>query len=252
MVEAQNQTSRAARPKMTAVPVEQQHRENFFSQVKRHLKGLYKFVRRQMTYLESVGDLVPGKLSAEDVIDAVLMRAYHEYVKEPGAREFGDWLTQLAARQLESEVKRLKSERESTVHIEEDIPETPPAEEVSTLGEEILYFYQPDEDLKLEDIFPEYDVSSPEDFVAAEDELVQCVNAALAGMPEESRKAFNLRHRERLSLQELGEVLDKNPAEIEEILDYARRHLREKLTASGCTFIVKGSAGGPGKPDAGT
>jgi DNA-directed RNA polymerase specialized sigma24 family protein len=48
---------------------------------------------------------------------------------------------------------------------------------------------------------------------------VQCINAALAAMPEEWRKAFNLRHRDRLSLQELGEVLDKNTAEIEDMLD---------------------------------
>ena len=166
MVEAQSKKSRTARSKVTATPLEQKTREAFFFELKRNFKSLYKFIRRQLAYLESVRDLVPDELSAEDVIDAVLMRAYREYVKEPGEREFGRWLTQLATKQLESEVKRLKSEREQTVPIEQDIPETPPAEEVTTLGEEILYFHQPDEDLKLADIFPEYDVSTPEDFVA--------------------------------------------------------------------------------------
>jgi RNA polymerase sigma factor (sigma-70 family) len=252
MVEAQSKTRSATRSKMTATPVEQKNREAFFSQLKRDFKALYKFVRRQLAYLESIGDLVPGELSAEDVIDAVLLRAYNEYVKEPGEREFGQWLTQLAAKHLESEVKRLNSERAQTVPIEQDIPETPPAEEVTTLGEEILYFHQPDEDLKLADIFPEYDVSAPEDFVAAEEELVRCINAALAAMPGEWRKAFNLRHRDRLSLQELGEVLDKNTAEIEDMLDYARRHLREKLMAAGCTFILKGSESPAVKTNTGT
>ncbi len=52
----------------------------------------------------------------------------------------GNWLIELANEQLQREIKRLKSERNRTVHIEEDIPETPPEEEVTTLGEEIFDF----------------------------------------------------------------------------------------------------------------
>ena len=99
-------------------------------------------------------------------MDAVLLRAYHEFVKQPAERDIGGWLIELAKEQLRREVKRLKSERNRTVHIEEDIPETPPTEEVSTLGEEILDFYQPDEDLKLEDIFPDVEVSTPEELAS--------------------------------------------------------------------------------------
>lgn len=118
------------------------------------------------------------------------LRAYREFVKQPADRNMSDWLTELANEHLRREVKRLKFERNCTVHIEEDIPETPPAEEVTTLGEEILDFYQPDDDSKLEDIFPDDDVSTPEDFVAAKEELLHCVNAFLAGMPREWRRAF--------------------------------------------------------------
>lgn len=224
---------------MNALPSEQQNREIFFTAVTRHLNTLYEFVRHQLAYFESSGDLIRGELSAEDVIDAVLVRAYGEFVKTPGERDFGKWLTELANEHLQHEVRRLRAERRRHLPIEKDIPEVPPVEAVKTLGEEVLDFYQPDEDLKLEDIFPEYDVSTPEDFVAAKEELVQCINAALAAMPEESRKAFSLRHRDRLTLEQLGEVLDKNTAEIEDMLEYARRHLRQHLTESGCTFIVK-------------
>jgi len=236
---------------MNATPSEQQNRETFFAAATRHLNELYEFVRRQLAYFEASGDLAPGEITApEDVIDAVLVRAYREFVKAPGERDIGKWLMELANEHLQREVRRLQTERRRHLPIEKDIPEVPPAEEVKTLGEEILDFYQPDEDLKLEDIFPEYDVSTPEDFVAAEEELVQCVNAALAAMPEEQRKAFNLHHREGLTLEELGEVLDKNTAEIEDLLEYTRRHLRQHLIESGCTFIVKGDiAPRAAKPD---
>jgi DNA-directed RNA polymerase specialized sigma24 family protein len=148
---------------MKTAPSEQHKRETFFTSASRHLNRLYEFVRRQLAYFESVGDLMPGELTTEDVVDAVLLRAYHDYVKEPADQEVGSWLVERATEEIRREVKRLKSERNRSVHIEEDIPETPPAEEVSTLGEEILEFYQPDEDLRLEDIFPDADISTPGD-----------------------------------------------------------------------------------------
>jgi RNA polymerase sigma factor (sigma-70 family) len=225
---------------MNSAPAEQRTREMFFSSVSEQLNRLYDFVRHQLAYLQSTGDLLPGELTLEDVIDSVLLRAYHEFVKSPGSRDVGNWLTELAKAQIEREVKRSKAERKRSVHIEENIPEAPPAEQVKTLGDEILDFYIPDEDLKLEDVFPEADVSPPEDFVAAKEELLQCINAALARMPNEWRRALRLRHAERLTLAKLGEVLEKDEPEVERILEYARQHLRQSLIESGCTFIVKG------------
>ena len=89
----------------------------------------------------AVGDLILGGLTPEDVVDAVLLRAYREFVKKPAGREIGSWLIQLATEQLQAEVKRLKSNRDRAMHIEEDIPETPPVEAVTTLGDEILDFF---------------------------------------------------------------------------------------------------------------
>jgi len=226
---------------MKTTPSEQHNRERFFSSASQQLDRLYELVRHQLAYFESAGDLMPGELTPEDVVDAVLLRAYHEFVKQPAEREVGGWLVDLAKEQLRREVKRIKSERNRTVHIEEDIPETPPQEEVTTLGEEILEFYQPDEDLKLEDIFPDVDISTPEQMAAAKEELLRCVNAALARMPRAWRRALRLRHGEGLTDEELAEALDKQEPEIERILEYARQHLRESLLESGCTFIVKGS-----------
>jgi RNA polymerase sigma factor (sigma-70 family) len=227
---------------------EQDNRETFFSLATQNLGRLYECVRHQLAYAESVGDLTPRELTPEDVVDAVMLRAYREFVKQPAGRQMGSWLTELANEQIQKEIRRRKSERRSTVPIEADIPETPPAEEVATLGEEIFEFYQPDEDLKLEDIFPEADVSTPEEWAAAREELLRCVNAALAGMPSEWRRALRLRHTQGLTSEELAEALDKDEPEIERILEYARQHLREQLMHSGCTFIVKDSGEGPSRP----
>jgi len=221
--------------KAVVVPVEQGYRELFFSLASRQLKGLYKFVRHQLAYFESVGDLIPGELTPEEVVDAVLLRAYREFVKDPAGREMKNWLVELATKQLEAEIKRLKSERDRTVHIEEDIPETPPTEEVSTLGEEILDFHQPDEDLKLEDVIPDLKIPTPEQ-IAETKELRRCVNTALAGLPREWRQALWLRHGEGLTGTKLVKAIGRAEPEIERILEYTLQYLRQRLVELGCQF----------------
>jgi RNA polymerase sigma factor (sigma-70 family) len=239
----------AAQEQMNPGTAEQADRERFFSLVTSHLDPLYDHVRRQIAYLESTGDLVAGAVNVDDVVDTVLLRAFREFSKRAAGREIGSWLIELADGQLGREVRRSKAERRTNVHIEKDIPEVPPVEQVKTLGEEIFEYYQPDQDLKLEDVFPDMDISSPEDFVAAKEELLRCINAALAGMPQEWRRALRLRHTEGLTSEELSEALDKDEAEIEQILEYARGHLRQSLIESGCTFILKKDAAEKGKND---
>lgn len=244
---AQPETGAGEHDPMNTKPSEQREREPFFTQVKGEIEGLYSFVRDRVAYLESTGDLRPGDVTPEDLADSVLLRAYSEFAgrsasrgaQDQRERPMGASLKQLATKELESVVQRLRAARGRAIHLQEDIPETPPAEEVSTLGEEVLDFYQPDEDLKVEDIFPDLDMATPEELVAAKQELLRCVNTALAGMPKQWRRALRLRHGGGLTSAELGEVLNTAEPEIERILEYARAHLRQKLVEAGCRFISK-------------
>lgn len=224
---------------------EQTKRQEFLSQVGGHLKKLYEHVRHQLGYFESVGDLAPGELKPEDVVDAALIRAYREFVRNPSPQDRQDMetrLIQLATRQLQSEVKRLRSETGRTVHIEEDVPETPPEEEVKTLGEEILYFYQPDEDLKMEDVLPDLSIPTPEQ-VAELREFRRCVNAASAALPGEWRRALQLRYVDGRTLKQTAAALRKSEREVERVIEYARRYLRQRLVESGCAFNEDHAAG---------
>src|SRR4030095_12749268 len=96
--------------KAAVVPLEQDNREIFFALASRQLKRLYQFVRHQLAYFESVGDLIPGELTPEEVVDAVLLRAYREFVKDPAERDIGSWLTELDTKQIQSAVKPFTSE----------------------------------------------------------------------------------------------------------------------------------------------
>lgn len=145
------------------VPSEESKRELFISVIEPHLKKLYNFVRREIAYHEASGDLIPGEVTTDEAVDETVVRAYEKLPARPPNMELDRWLMKLAMEYVDSEVKRSRTERKKIVYIEEPIPETPPTEAVSTLGDEILDFYQPDEDLKLEDIIPDIEVPLPEE-----------------------------------------------------------------------------------------
>src|SRR5262249_23689964 len=150
----------------------------------------------------------------------------------PPRREIRDWLIGLAVKKVEAEVKRSKAERAGVVHIEENIPETPPTEKVSTLGDEIMDFFQPDEDLKLEDIIPDMTAPTPEQILESR-ELQRYINRTLATLPRVWRKAFALHYVEGVSVAEIARMTKGAESEVERHLEYAREYLRQRLREAG-------------------
>jgi RNA polymerase sigma factor (sigma-70 family) len=221
--------------KIKAVPVERRNRETFFSLISPYLPRLYRFVRHELAYLQAMGDLLPDDLTPEDVVDSVVLRAYREFLKDPTGRNIKGQLIRLAREYIEAEAKRRRSERESSIPKELDIPETPPAEWVTTLGEEIFYFYQPEEDLKLEDVVPDLDVPTPEEETERR-EMWRCVNSALVKMPRAWRLALLLSQVDELAGAELAEAIGKPEPETQRILEQARNYLRQKLVEAGCSL----------------
>src|SRR5215510_11383633 len=220
------------REKAEAFPTEERERELFSTLAESHLKNLYNFVRREIAYYLATGDLPPGEITAEDALDATLLQAYREFVKDPARREIRSWLIGLAVEKVEAEVKRSKAERAGGVHIEEDIPEPPPTEEVSTLGDEIMDFYQPDEDQKLEDIIPDMTAPTPEQILESR-ELQRYINRTMATLPRVWRRAFALHYVEGMSVAEIARMTKHTESEVERRLEYTREYLRQRLREAG-------------------
>jgi RNA polymerase sigma factor (sigma-70 family) len=210
-------------------------REEFFSLVVRHLTTLYRLVHSQIAAYEGAGELMPNELAMEDVVDEVVIRAYREYVQNPRRRPTRSRLVRLARERLEAEVRRLKAERGRSRHLEEDIPESPRLERDRMLGEEILYFHQPDEDLTREDVIPDLRIPPP-DQASEREELQRCLDSALAELPEEWGRALQLRFLERLDTPGLARALGKPEPEAERIVEHARAFLRQRLLEAGCVL----------------
>jgi ribosomal subunit interface protein len=222
-----------ARQKAAAAPAGDENPQWFFALVEPHLEKVREVAGRVLRYVEARGDLPPHTVEPEEVVDAALVRAYDAFAKEHAPGDIRSRLVRYALDEIQAQVKRAQTDRTRAVHLEEDIPETPPQEEVSTLGEEILYFYQPDEDLKMEDVVPDLEMPAP-DQVAEIEEVRSCVRTALRQLPEAARQALTLRYIVGLKGRELASGLGKSEAEAQELIENARASLRDSLTAAGC------------------
>lgn len=222
------------RQQTEALPAVQRRRELFFTLIEPHLEALYNFIRREIGYRVALGDLLPGEIDADDAVAAVVLRGAREFESDIEKPDIRAWLIRLALEHVEGEVEKLRRAREGSVHTEEDIPETPSTEAVSTLGDEILDFYQPDEDLKLEDILPEPSVPTPEQILESR-ELQQYIVDSLAKLPRPLRLAFVLRHVEGLPLSEVAQVVGRPQSEVKRHIDQARKILVKRLVNAGLT-----------------
>jgi RNA polymerase sigma factor (sigma-70 family) len=213
----------------------QRDREAFFAQLSRYMNGLYRYARHLLRYYQDLGNLPPGQIDVEDIVDTAVLEAYREFGKAPADRDLKHRLMSAARRYVQNEVRQTTARRELTVSKEEDVPETPPEREVSLLGEEIFEFFEPDEDLKVEDVVPDLEVPDPEQVAETED-LRQCVNSALAGMPAEWRRALTLRFGRGVKGAALARALGKSGPQTSRILERARAYLRQRLVEAGCSF----------------
>lgn len=230
-----------AQMKAGVVPAEQQKRAAWFALVVEHLPALYRFVRHEIAHYEAEGELAPGELSAEDVVDEMLLRAQRDFVAHPVERHVRGWLVRRAREQLEADVGRLKSMHERAIPLELDTSEIPDPAAVTTDGGDVM-FYEPQE-LTPEDLFPEIDLpASPEQEMETK-ELQACVDEVLAGMPDEWRQALQLHYLDGFSAAELAEAFGRSEPETRRMLEEARRVVRRKLQEAGCSF--KADAGRP-------
>ena len=220
----------------TAVP-----HERFATLVRHHLKPLFNFVRREIAYREAIGDLAYGEVGVEDVVDEVLARAAEHAASDSAKRNVRTWLIKLALDRVKAAVRRSRSERARRISIEADVPETPPTQQVSTLGDEILDFYEPEEDWTVKDVIGDREVPTPEQALESR-ELQQYIGRTLAQLPRAWRLAFTLRYLEGLPLSEIAHITGRPTSDLRADLKHARAFLRERLLEAGFTSASDGNS----------
>jgi RNA polymerase sigma factor (sigma-70 family) len=211
-----------------AASTEDSKRETFFSLITPHLNRLNHFVHHVIAYAEATGDLQAGDITSQDVVDGTVIRAYSKFLNDKSIPDVKGWLIRHAMDQLETEVARLKKEHAGTASIEEGVPDVPPTEEVSTLGDQIFAFSQPDQALKLEDKIPDNNYVNAEEEVETEEDR-EVIRKALVEMPRQWRRVLVLHDLEKRSKKEIAKEIGGSESEVDRIVRSAREYLHQRL-----------------------
>lgn len=194
--------------------------------IKSHLKGLYNFVRREIAYLTASGELLPGQVTPDDVVDDVVVRAYAQQSERPAKLALEHWLRQLALTVLDEQVaRRLPSARLVSL-------ETPVESEIEEDDEQLYEYYQPDEALRLEDLIVSPEASAPESALARY-ELALRSQQLLAWLPRPWRQVVVLADVDGLNDDEIAEVLGIPATMVATLRQFAEAYLRTKLRDGG-------------------
>jgi DNA-directed RNA polymerase specialized sigma24 family protein len=170
------------------------------------LPSLYSFVRRQLTYREAVADLAPGALSAEQVIDHVMVRAY------------------MASTIAEDDDIAATVRRLALDEIHAHLPEAAPDKDRPM----VLYFFPSNGDGRIESSTSGAPASVPAE-QEQNDAVRRSLENAVAGMPAVWRQVMLLHHVDGLAGPALARAVGRSESDVQRMIGHACAYLREQL-----------------------
>jgi len=187
------------------------------------LPRLNRFIDRELRYRQATGNLEPGLVTREEVVDEAIAMALGGEEQRPDTVSIERWLYGLALKAI-SAVATRNGDEGSMVHLEISAGH----QNVSGTDEAYLQFHQPDDKLSQEDILPNRSISTPE-AVALSDEFIDQVEKALTGAAPEQREAFTLFAIEGFTVEEIADVSRRDPSEVKKSIKAARELVDHKL-----------------------
>ena len=195
--------------------------------VNANLVRLDRFIGRELTYRVNSGQIRPDAVVREEVLDEVIARALGNGDEKPEELSVERWLYRLAMRAMVELAARNDGEAETAVHLEDSARKP----NVRASDEPQLQYHQPDELMLEEDVIADRRVATPEE-VAASDEMIDMVEAALFQAKPEDREAFILNAIEGFTVKEIMAVSDRSREAVERSIHNARDLLRKTVPPS--------------------
>jgi hypothetical protein len=191
-----------------------------------HLVNLREVVVTVLRYAEARGDMSPGELELEEVIDAF------DESKDRGPEDFRSRLVWFCANEIKRAVKRRQRTGTRRPHRRGSGHSAGGVHNEAGRGHSVLL--PAGRRPRAEDLIPDLDVPAP-DAIAESEELPSCVRNSLRELPEDAPRADNALHHWGFagrSFEVSREIRKRSETTIED----ARARLREDLVAAGCTF----------------
>ncbi|RMF57043.1 MAG: hypothetical protein D6743_19470 [Calditrichaeota bacterium] len=172
---------------------------------------LQRAAQHEVIHHQVTGELEPGELTPTEVVDEAVLRVLGTARPNESTEDLErELLRQIIAAARDLTVQ-IAGARQREVSIDQAVESFSDAQESASLGEEMLYFYEPDESLRLEDLIEDPAAITPE-AVVENSELQRFLYHALSKLPEDVRTAFTLTAIEGFTEEEVSMVL-RRPVE---------------------------------------
>jgi RNA polymerase sigma factor (sigma-70 family) len=196
------------------------------SYINANLQRLYRFVQRELRHRENLGELPPGRLTREEVVDEAVACALGDSEERPERLALEPWLYRLSLRAMD-ELVRAEGGEPETVSLEQSAR----PQNVRASDEPQLQYHQPDETLTRESVIADEHALTPEQ-MASSDEMVALVDHALREAGRVEREAFVLYALEGFTVEEIAAIADRKPEDVRQAIAAARQHLHKAAPVS--------------------
>ena len=187
-----------------------------------NLRGLEKFVDREIQFQVEAEQVRDGQITREEVIDEVILSALSQEDGKAQLLSLESWFHRFALQAI----RRLITANADTASISLDGPAG--TQNVTGSDENVLQYHQPDDSLPEESVIRDVTVRTPEEIMVG-DEMVAQLEAALHGVGKQEREAFVLFTLEGFTVEEIARLTGLAPDQVRESVHQARKHIQQKL-----------------------
>ncbi len=207
---------------MAAVKPDQISFSDIAGYVNINLPRLQRFIQRELQYREDQGQLSPGQIRMEEVVDETIADALCNQNDKPERFKLEAWVHRLAKQAIDT--LAMDGSDQGQVPLERSHGQ----QNVQGSDEAVLQFHQPDENLVEENVIADPTANTPEELVARR-ELINLVETTLRGAGRDEQEAFILFTIEGFTLEEIAEIGNHTVEEVRAAIRRASDHLQRAL-----------------------
>ncbi len=207
---------------IAAVMPEQISHEDISHYIDVNFPRLQRFIQRELRYREDQGQLSPGEIAVEDVVNQAIANALSEQDEKPERMKLEPWMHRLAM----DAIAELAADGAG----EGNIPLQRPRGQQNVLGsdETVRQFQQPDDKQLEENLIADPTANNPEE-LAARRELISLVAAALRDSGRLEQETFIFYTVEGFTLDEIADITSHTVEEVRAAIRRGREHLQRAL-----------------------
>lgn len=195
------------------------------------LPRLETWIRHELAYLRAAGLLEEDYPTFADVRDEMYVRIQSDWENlEHDEKSLFNAAMKVIHQILDEEQARVQ-EAAQMVSLEAEAPEDAEEQAEEMVEEEINEFYQPDEDLHVEDLIADTEIAAPDAQVEAE--AVDACYEILGALPTQWRRTLTLVRREGIPVDTVADILAIETEKAREILTVGELYVTERLEERG-------------------